>query len=86
MPGILTEQKFMQWRAFDGGPGVAGLHVKEDGSLDKFTTSLVRDGGGTHVSVHPSGKFLLTAQYGGGSTAFFPLNKNGELGLSLIHI
>ncbi|MBT7982193.1 MAG: beta-propeller fold lactonase family protein, partial [Akkermansiaceae bacterium] len=68
----------------DGGPGVAGFHVKEDGSLEKFTTSLVRDGGGTHVAVHPSGKFLLTAQYGGGSTAFFPLNKNGELGQSVV--
>ena len=38
------------------------------------------DGGGCHISVHPSGKFLLTAQYGGGSVALFPLDGNGKLG------
>ena len=87
-PGFLAwhpdRTKIYAVASIDGGPGVAGFHVKKDGSLEKFTTSLVRDGGGTHVAVHPSGKFLLTAQYGGGSTAFFPLNKNGELGQSVV--
>jgi 6-phosphogluconolactonase len=38
------------------------------------------DGGAAHIAVHPSGKFLLTAQYGGGSVAVFPLDGNGRLG------
>ena len=38
------------------------------------------DGGGCHITVHPSGKFLLTAQYGGGSVALFPLDSSGKLG------
>lgn len=38
------------------------------------------DGGGCHIAVHPSGRFLLTAQYGGGSVALFPLDSSGNLG------
>lgn len=68
----------------EGGPGVAGFHVK-DGTLEQFTTSLIGDGGAAHIAVHPSGKFLLTAQYGGGSTAFFPLDGDGKLGASVVH-
>ena len=37
------------------------------------------DGGGCHIAVHPSGKFLLTAQYGGGSVALFPIDSSGKL-------
>ena len=87
-PGFLAwhpdRSKIYAVAGIDGGPGVAGFHVKKDGSLEQFTSSLVRDGGGTHIAVHPSGNFLLTAQYGGGSTALFPLNDEGELGKSVI--
>ena len=69
----------------EGGPGVAGFRVAEDGSLEQFTRAPITDGGGTHIAVHPSGKFLLTAQYGGGSTAFFPLDESGELGAVTVH-
>ena len=62
------------------GPGVAGFAVKPDGSLERFTERVNPDGRGAHISVHPSGKFLLTAQYGGGSTALFPLDPEGKLG------
>ena len=31
-----------------------------------------------------TGNFLLTAQYGGGSTALLPINENGELGQSVV--
>ena len=87
-PGFLAwhpdRSKIYAVAGIDGGPGVAGFDVKKDGSLEQFTSSLVRDGGGTHIAVHPSGNFLLTAQYGGGSTALFPLNDEGELGKSVI--
>jgi len=87
-PGFLAwhpdGKKIYAVAGIDGGPGVAGFHIKEDGSLEPFTSSLVRDGGGTHVAVHPSGKFLLTAQYGGGSTALFPLDSKGKLGKSVV--
>ena len=33
-----------------------------------------------HVSVHPSGKFVFAANYGGGSVAVFPVGSDGALG------
>ncbi len=33
-----------------------------------------------HVSVHPSGKFVLIANYGGGNVVIYPVKANGSLG------
>lgn len=60
--------------------GVVGYRVGNDGSLERINFVATGDGGGAHLAVHPSGKFLLTAQYGGGSIAFFPLDDEGKLG------
>lgn len=40
----------------------------------------IGDGGGAHIAVHPNGKFLLTAQYRGGSVASFPILADGKVG------
>lgn len=71
--------------SFPGGPGVAGYRIGGDGSLTAINTSPTGDGGGAHVAVHPSGRFLLTAQYGGGSVAVFPLDAEGRLGAATLH-
>jgi 6-phosphogluconolactonase len=34
----------------------------------------------THASVHPSGKFVFVANYGGGNVAVFPVGSDGALG------
>src|SRR5688572_8476459 len=65
---------------FTGGPGAAAYRIAKDGALEAINTSPTGDGGGAHIAVHPSGKFLLTAQYGGGSVALFPLDASGRLG------
>ena len=65
---------------FTGGPGAAAYRIGNDGSLEPINTSPTGNGGGAHIAVHPSGKFLLTAQYGGGSVALFPLDASGRLG------
>ena len=87
-PGFLSwhpdGRKIYAVAQVETGPGVAGFHVKDDGSLQQFTSSPIGDGGGTHVAVHPSGKFLLTAQYGGGSTALIPIDESGMLGKSVV--
>ena len=57
-----------------------GYHIGKNGELTEFTRMICPDGGSAHIAVHPSGKFLLTAQYGGGSVALFPLDANGKLG------
>jgi 6-phosphogluconolactonase len=43
---------------------------------------VVSSGGGTptHASMHPSGKFLFVANYGGGNVAVFPVRPDGALG------
>jgi len=59
--------------------GVVGYLFDENGNLNEFTRLECPDGLGCHLAIHPSGQFLLTAQYGRGSVACFPLNKTGEL-------
>lgn len=65
--------------------GVVGYKVAKDGSLTEFTQQANPDGGGAHIAVHPTGKFLLTAQYRGGATALFPLFNDGTLGKPVVH-
>lgn len=65
---------------FPGGPGAIGYKIGAGGALEVINSAPTGDGGGAHIAVHPSGKFLLTAQYGGGSTALFPLDAAGRLG------
>jgi 6-phosphogluconolactonase len=53
---------------------------RKDGNLKLLNT--VRSGGAgpTYVSLHPSGKFLLVANYFGGSIAVLPVLEDGKLG------
>lgn len=52
----------------------------EDGSL-KLLNSVSSGGKGpAHLSVHPSGKFVLAANYFGGSVAVLPILDDGSLG------
>jgi len=64
----------------DSIPVVAAYGINADGSLAFIEKSPIGDGAAAHIAVHPSGRFLLTAQYGGGSVALFPLDANGRLG------
>ena len=53
---------------------------RSDGNLQLLNT--VRSGGAgpTFVSLHPSGRFLLVANYFGGSVAVLPILADGRLG------
>lgn len=64
--------------------GVAAYRVGSDGALEFFHFEPTGDGGAAHLSVHPSGKFLLTAQYGGGSTSLLPLDAEGKPGTAAV--
>ena len=83
-PGFLTLHpdgtKLYAVANFQGGPGAVGYRLAKDGTLQRINTSPTGDGGAAHIAVHPSGRFLLTAQYGGGSVALFPLDAEGRLG------
>jgi 6-phosphogluconolactonase len=53
---------------------------RADGKLELLNT--VRSGGAgpTYVSIHPSGRFVLVANYFGGSVAVLPILPDGRLG------
>jgi 6-phosphogluconolactonase len=56
-------------------------------AIDRTTNTVLnsqpsRGGGPTHLSVHPSGKHLLTANYGDGTVVVHPLAEDGTIGAS----
>src|SRR5437763_5122757 len=69
-------------RVGEGNEGtVSGFAInRADGQLTLLNT--VRSGGAgpTYVSIHPSGKFVLVANYFGGSVAVLPILPDGRLG------
>lgn len=83
-PGFLAlhpdGDKLYAVASHDGEAAAIGYRIGEGGALNMINASPIGDGGGTHIAVHPTGRFLLTAQYGGGSTALFPLDADGRLG------
>ncbi|MFO0975160.1 MAG: lactonase family protein [Planctomycetaceae bacterium] len=50
------------------------------GQLTHLNTARSGGAGPTYVSLHPSGKFLLVANYFGGSVSVLPVQPNGHLG------
>lgn len=59
---------------------VAAFSIGEDESLTLLNTRPIGDGGAAHLCLDRDGKLLFTAQYGGGSTAVFPIGDDGSLG------
>ncbi|WP_339728421.1 lactonase family protein [uncultured Gimesia sp.] len=53
---------------------------KQDGTLKPLNTVSSGGAGPTYVSIHPSGRFLLIANYFGGSVAVLPILQDGRLG------
>lgn len=51
-----------------------------DGSLKLLNTVVSGGAGPTYVSIHPSGEFLMVANYFGGSIAVLPIKEDGRLG------
>jgi 6-phosphogluconolactonase len=53
---------------------------RADGQLTLLNTVPSGGAGPTYVSIHPSGKFVLVANYFGGSVAVLPILSDGRLG------
>lgn len=68
----------------EGVGGVAAYRLADDGTLDFYHFEPTGDGSAAHLAVHPSGKFLLTAQYGGGSVSLLTLDANGKPGTATV--
>ena len=85
-PGFLAihpNGKILYAAAKESGKGVVVAYkinkVNEQGTLTKINSVAVGDGIAVHLSVDRTGKFLLTAQYRGGSTALFDLADDGSI-------
>jgi 6-phosphogluconolactonase (cycloisomerase 2 family) len=61
--------------------GAVISYAIDPGTLQLTRVGAVHSGGATpaYVSVHPSGKFVFVANYGGGNVAVFPVAANGSL-------
>lgn len=67
----------------EGEPVVAAFRIRRSGEhvqLERINTQPIGDGGATHVATDRTGKLLMTAQYGGGSVALYPLENDGSIG------
>jgi len=53
---------------------------RSNGHLTLLNTVSSRGAGPAHLSVHPSGKYVLVANYAGGTVAVLPIGAKGELG------
>ncbi|PGH47392.1 lactonase family protein [Streptomyces sp. Ru87] len=60
--------------------GVTAVAVAEDGSLTVLGTRSTGGQAPCHLSVHPGGRHLLSANYSSGSVAVHPIDENGALG------
>lgn len=67
---------------FQGGNGSVSAFSVDARSGDLTPLNTVSSGGAgpAHCSVHPSGKYVLVANYGAGSVAVLPVRENGALG------
>lgn len=64
----------------DEAGSVSAFAIEKDGTL-KLLNSVSSGGKGpAHLSVHPSGKWVLVANYFGGSVAVLPIRADGTLG------
>jgi 6-phosphogluconolactonase len=53
---------------------------RSNGHLTLLNTVSSGGAGPAHLSVHPSGKYVLVANYAGGTVAVLPIRPNGEVG------
>ena len=85
-PGFLAmhpDGKMLYAAARESGKAVVVAYkIKKDKkqvTLTKVNSVAIGDGAAVHLSVDRSGKFLLSAQYGKGSTALFDLADDGSI-------
>jgi len=78
-PGFLAKHPGGKFLYAVASGGVVAYEIADDGGLKFLNRSDIGDGGAAHVAVHPSGKLLITAQYGGGSVAVFKIDIDGKV-------
>ena len=78
---VLDSTRRFLYSGNESGSGSASAFSlnPQTGAL-KFLNSVATSGQPAHVIVHPGGKYLLTANYTGGTVAVVPIQSDGSLG------
>ena len=86
-PGFLAlhpnEKVLYSTGQVSGVPSVVAYRIEQHDSgpqLEFLNSQPTGDGGAAHLATDRSGSALLSAQYGGGSTALYPIADDGSIG------
>jgi 6-phosphogluconolactonase len=75
-----TAKKFLYSGNESGAGSASAFSVNSQSGALQFINSVGAGGQPAHVAIHPSGKYLLTANYTGGTVAVFAIQSDGSLG------
>jgi 6-phosphogluconolactonase len=82
-PSFITldaAKKFLYSGNESGSGSASAFSVNSKTGALQFLNSVGAGGQPAHVAIHPSGKYLLTANYTGGTVAVFAIQADGSLG------
>jgi 6-phosphogluconolactonase (cycloisomerase 2 family) len=77
---LYAANEISNFEGTDSGSVSAFSIDRSNGHLTWLNTVSSQGAGPAHLSVHPSGKYVLVANYHGGTVAVLPIRPNGELG------
>ncbi|MBL8851113.1 MAG: lactonase family protein [Planctomycetaceae bacterium] len=64
----------------DGAGGISAFEINADGTLKHLNATSTQGGSPCHLVVDRTGKFVLAANYGGGSVCTVPIHEDGSVG------
>src|SRR5579859_130065 len=76
---LYSANEIANYQGADSGAVSAYSIDRSSGHLKLLNKVSSEGAGPAHLSVHPSGKFVLVANYQGGTVAVLPIRANGEL-------
>ena len=83
----LTPDRKLLYAVNEGGGTVGAFSVNPTNGALKLLNQRSSNGGSpAHVVVDGSGRYVIVANYGGGSVTVFPILTNGQLGAATAHI
>src|SRR5256714_1245295 len=77
---LYSANEISNYQGANSGSVSAYSIERSNGRLTLLNTVSSEGAGPAHLSVHPSGKYVLVANYHGGTVAVLPIRTNGELG------
>jgi 6-phosphogluconolactonase (cycloisomerase 2 family) len=77
---LYSANEISNYQGADSGSVTAYSMDRSSGHLKLLNTVSSEGAGPAHLSVHPSGKYVLVANYQGGTVAVLPIRPNGGLG------